>query len=232
MSVMRARSSALPWLLSLCSGLTSCERAEAPVFHVELGVRADFDEPVPGARLWVAGEAAGESDAAGRLALMLRGHEGDRLKLRLECPSGFRAEPEQSLLILRDVRPLNGRDGHESRALTQALRCKPTQRQAVVLVHVAGAERVPVRVDGAPASTTNAHGFAHVYVSRDPGARLEVMLDTSAQRELMPQNPRRTFEIADADALFVFDQSFRSHPPHLPRARPAPPPPPLPVRLR
>jgi hypothetical protein len=190
---------------------------------------------VPGARLWVAGVAAGESDAAGRLELVLQGLEGERLELRLECPSGFSAEPEQSLLILRDVRPLSGRDSrsHQSRvALTQALRCKPTRRAAVVLVHVAGAERLPVSVDGARASTTDAYGFAHVYVNRDPGTRLEVVLDTSAKRELMPQNPRRTFAIADEDALFVFDQSFKTRPPHLPRARPAPTPPPIPTRLR
>jgi hypothetical protein len=229
----RAGGAALPWLLRLCTPpllctVLSCEAPAAPPFEVALVVSADEGEPVAGARLWVAGEAAGASNDDGRLVVALRGREGDRLALRLECPPGYVAEPEQSLLILRRVRPLKGR---EPGPVSQALRCAPSQRAAVVLVRVQGAERIPVAIDGTPVAETDAHGFAHLHVQRDPGARLEVTLDTSARRELMPQSPRRTFEIADREALFVFDQRFKHERPRLtPRKAPALPP--IPTRLQ
>jgi hypothetical protein len=199
------------------------------VFDVELDVQDDADEPVPHASVSIAGEAAGTSDVGGRLRVALRGREGDRLPVLLECPAGFGAVDEQSQLTLRSVRPLQG---HEPRALTHALRCKPNERAAVVVIRVAGAEHVPVSLDGMQVGTTDAHGFAHLYVSRDPGTRVEVSLDTSAQHGLMPQNPSRSFEIAERDALFVFDQSFKQRPTRAPRERAAPAEPPIPTRLR
>jgi hypothetical protein len=207
-----------PLCISLCTAL-ACERPELPAFPIELDVQSDTGQPIPGARLWIGGAAVGASNDNGQLLVALRGLDGDRLPLRLECPQGFTATPEEGLLILRRVQPL---DGGQPRPLRQALSCTPSQRAAVVVVRVAGAAHVPVAVDGSMLAHTDAHGFAHVYVERAPGARLEVMLDTRASRELMPQNPRRTFELSDRDALFVFDQTFKKH--TLRAAAPAAPP--------
>jgi hypothetical protein len=213
--------------LSFAVALAGCERAAAPVFELLLTVQSDTGEPVAGAQVSLAGEPAGASDEEGRLALALRGREGDRLDVQLECPAGFFAEPEPRAITLRRLRPL-GRSA--AAPLTHVLGCRPRARAAVVLVHAQGARQVPVALDGARVATTDAHGFAHVYVSRAPGARFELTLDTTARRELLPQSPRRSFELADADALFVFEQRFEA------RARRAPAPvtpaaPPIPTRL-
>lgn len=229
----RARSRSIPRLprpfiiAGLCAALAGCERPAAPLFELTLGVRSDAGAPVTGARVSIAGELAGTSDGEGQIAVAVRGLEGDRLELGLECPPGFVAEPERGVLILRSLRPLTG---GEPAPLAHALRCRPTARDAVVLVHVQGARGVPIALDGARVATTDEHGFAHVYVSRAPGARFELMLDTSAQRELLPRSPRRSFELDDADALFVFDQRFEAR--SRPRSRPVEPaPPPVPTRL-
>jgi hypothetical protein len=227
---VRSRALRLLRLIALIHtvALAGCEQAAPPRFELALTVRSDRGEPVAGARISLGAELAGTSDARGQLGLGVSGREGDRLELGLACPAGFAAEPEQSVLILRRVRPLNG---GEPAPLTHALRCTPTAREAVVLVHAAGARHVPVALDGARVATTDAHGFAHVYVSRAPGSRFEVTLDTSQERELAPRSPRRSFELGDADALFVFDQSFESRARRA--ARPAAPPePPKPTRLR
>jgi hypothetical protein len=229
----RARSRATRLLRTLittglCAALAACAREPAPPFELALGVRSDTGAPVAGARVSIAGEPAGISDAEGRIAVAVRGAEGDRLELGLECPPGFAAAAEPGVLILRRVRPLSG---GEPSPLAHALRCKPAARAAVVLVHVQGARSVPVTLDGERVATTDDHGFAHVYVSRAPGARFELTLDTTSARELMPRSPRRSFELDDADALFVFDQRFE------PRKRaassaPKPAAPPPPTRLR
>lgn len=226
-SRLRARLLRFTRILVGSAALAACERAPAPVFQLALTVRSDTGEPIAGARVSLAGEPAGTSDAEGRLALSVHGLEGERIQPKLECPTGFVAEPEQRPLILRRVRPL----GQSALApLAYSLGCRPTERAAVVLVHAEGARHVPVALDGTHVATTDTHGFAHVYVSRAPGARFELTLDTTAQRELAPHSPRRSFELGDADALFVFEQRFEARARRV-SAPAAPPAPPMPTRL-
>lgn len=231
----RARSQVSSWLQRLArstvlgAALAGCQAPPPALpFALVLTVQSDAGEPIAGARISLAGEPAGVSDGEGRLALAVRGLEGDRLALGLECPPGFIAEATPGLVTLRRVRRLGS---NEPAPLEHTLGCRPSQRAAVVLVHAEGARHVPVALDGARVATTDDHGFAHVYVSRAPGARFEVTLDTSDRRELLPHSPRRSFELADADALFVFEQRFEPRRGRVSRPS-APAPPPVPTRLQ
>jgi hypothetical protein len=205
------------WHLStllLVAALSACNEPAPLPFAVEFLVQGDEDQPVAGAMIAISGKPAGASNASGQLELALQGFEGDRLKVSLTCPTGWISDPEESMLILRTVQSL-GAQGR--RAVSHGLRCKPTKREAVVVVHIEGASNLPVAVDGNPALRTDEHGFAHIYVNRDPNSRIEVTLDTSENEKLLPQNPKRVFELGDQDSLFVFEQAFK-----LPKPKPKP----------
>ena len=212
----------------LLAALAGCNDPAPLSFDVEFLVKGDEDQPVSGALIAISGKPAGASNATGQLDLGLQGMEGDRLKVTLSCPVGWIADPEESVLILRNVQSL-GAAGR--RAVSHGLRCKPTKREAVVIVHIEGASGLPVTVDGNPAATrTDEHGFAHIYVNRDPNSRVEVVLDTSENEKLLPQNPKRVFELGDQDSLFVFEQAFKLPKPK-PKAKKAKPKVHIPTRL-
>jgi hypothetical protein len=210
----------------------ACGEPEPNAYPTHFSVKADEKAPVAGAKLSIKGRLLGTTNEAGVLDAQVRGLEGDRLPIKLACPDGFQATPEDSVLILRTVQGLNG---EERRAIPHDLGCQPTKRDAVVVVHASGAvTSLPVKIDGALVGQTDALGFGHFHVRTDPGSRFEVALDTSANDKLMPQNPKQIFQLGKRDDLFVFEHHFRLPP--KPKAAhkhvKAPPKTPIPVRLR
>jgi hypothetical protein len=189
-------------------------------FVAHFSVVADEKAPVAGAQIATRGQAIGVTSAEGTVQAPLLGFEGDRVPITLTCPSGFAANPAESVIILRSVQGLGG-EGRKP--IEHALGCQPTKRDAVVLVHVSGAAAsLPVKIDGAVVGQTDSLGFGHFYLRSDPGARFEVSVDTSAQPKLMPQNPQQVFQVDTRDDLFVFDRDFKLPPKPKPVRRRAP----------
>jgi hypothetical protein len=210
----------------------ACGEPEPNSYPTHFSVKADEKAPVAGAKVSIKGRLVGTTNEAGVLDAQVHGLEGDRLPIKLACPDGFQANPEDSVLILRTVQGLNG---EERRAIPHDLGCQPTKRDAVVVVHASGAATsLPVKIDGALVGQTDALGFGHFHVRTDPGSRFEVALDTSANDKLMPQNPKQVFQLGKKDDLFVVDQHFRLPPKaKAPRKHvKAAPKTPIPVRLR
>jgi hypothetical protein len=194
-------------LLALGASFGCNGRQQLP-YPVHVSVKADERVPVPGAQLSMQGQLLGTTDQAGEIETQLHGFEGDRLSLKLSCPDGFAAKPEESTIVLRSVPGLNG----EQRApILHDLACQPLKRDAVVVVHASGAgASLPVKIDGAPVGQTDGLGYGHFHVRTNPGARIEVAIDTSANGKLMPQNPHEVFQLDEQDDLFVFEQRFKS----------------------
>jgi hypothetical protein len=210
-------------MLALCAALSAsvgCGGPEPTPFAVIFTVKADEKVPVAGAQLLARGGNIGATDAGGELKVTLDGFEGDRLPIKLQCPDGYAATPPDSIVILRSIQGLNGR---ERQPVTLDLSCQPSKRDAVVLVHAGGeAKSLPVKIDGAVVGKTDSLGFAHLHLSTDPGSRFEVSLDTSSNDKLMPQNPKQGFQMDQKDELFIFDQSFKLPP--KPKVHRKPPP--------
>ncbi len=198
----RRRAAALAACASVA--LAGCARSGPQPFDVRVDVSADGATPVAGAQIRVRGDYLATSDARGRAALSVTGNPGERLPVSLSCPEGFRAQPVLEQLQL----PAPGATDSE-RPLTLALRCETLLHDGVILVHAAaGANRLPVKVDGAVVGQTDELGFAHVHVRASSDSSFEVSLDTSGDSALRPANPTQRFTLHDGDELFVFDPAF------------------------
>jgi hypothetical protein len=193
-------------LLALSASFGCNGRQQLP-YPVHVSVKADGRVPVPGAQLSMQGQVLGTTNPAGEIDTQLRGFEGDRLSIKLTCPDGFAAKPEESTIVLRS---LPGLESEDRRPLLHDLACQPRKRDAVIVVHASGAgANLPVKIDGAPVGQTDGLGYGHFHVRTDPGARFEVAIDTSANGRLMPQNPHEVFQLDQSDDLFVFEQRFQ-----------------------
>jgi hypothetical protein len=93
---------------------------------------------------------------------------------------------------------------------------------------------VPIRFRDREIARTDADGVAHVLLTMAPGTRFQLDLDTSAHPRLRPRDPTQSFEMPDADQLFVFDyQPIASPAPKKKRRkRTAAAPPPGPVKIQ
>jgi hypothetical protein len=192
-----------------CAGILGgaapgCKSAGPRPFEIRAHVTSDGAIPVPGALVRVRGVPLGTTDAFGRATLRIQGDEGERVPVALTCPEAFRATAGPSPLALT-----GGSEPDSAAPLTLELTCPLDLREAVVLVHAAGAaSQLPVKVDGVVVGQTDALGFAHVHVRAAPDSEFEVSLDTTAHERLSPVNPTRRYRLQRSDELFVLDTSF------------------------
>ena len=126
------------------------------------------------------------------------------MRLRAECPDGYRTRGGESNLTLRPF-ALDAADGGRNR-LHVAVECRPASRRAVVLVR--SGPSLPVILRGRQVSQTDANGLAHVVLASAPFSSFDLSIDTSANPRLRPRNPSTTFSLADADQVFVYDQEL------------------------
>ena len=235
-----------PSLLAISLALATLTACGAPPnrtrdFHVTLRAESDPGQPLGGVAVELGGSPAGVTDASGTMQVMITAVPGTPMNIRVQCPEGTRAPEAIPPLVLTAV---SGLDGSE-RELEVGLRCEPTRRTAAILVRGAGAAGVPVLVGGRELARTDESGAAHVILDATPSTDLTVTLDTSARPELVPRSPTRTFTVASADRVFLFDQPFeaerverrrrrRAEPEPTPEIAPPPPEPEtssLPVRI-
>jgi hypothetical protein len=197
------RSVRRPGALLLGAALSfGCAEPREAALGMRVEVQADGKRPLAGAQLRVHGDYLGTTNALGQATLRVPGEEGQRLSVSLTCPTGFVADPSQSILIASEQAAAS-----ETPALV--LNCRTEQREAVVLVHAGGAApSLPVKVDGVVVGRTDTLGFAHLHVRTNPESTFEVSLDTSGNDGLLPANPTREFRLERSDEIFLFDAAF------------------------
>jgi hypothetical protein len=185
----------------------SCNQDATQGASYAVSVRAldDQSKPLPGVQLSAAGRALGATDDRGQLALSMPGAEGQRVDLVASCPTNYKGPRERPAFLLARVR--NAQGELSDQPIEVSLTCDATDHIALVAVQT-GQAGLPILVRGQVVAQTSEAGTAHVLL-RDPvGSSFQVMLDTSAKRELLPENPTRTFTVARQDAFSVWEQTF------------------------
>jgi hypothetical protein len=208
MSTLRGSVASAAALAALACGAHDFAEPDATAAY-EILFRATDERgrAVAGAAFSTTDQALGVTSASGELAHALRGREGSTLSIKVKCPAGHEPVEEAPPLRLHTLRALAG--GAESKErLRYSVRCERTERTLAVVVRSRGATDVPVLVNGARQGSTDADGVAHFAYSLAPGAPVRVVLDTSAQPALRPQNPTKTFTVGSEDAVVLFDQKL------------------------
>lgn len=200
-----------------------------------VAVEATVDgQPLAGVRIKAEGSELGVTDDSGALDASLLGTEGQRMRLEVACPEGYKEPTELAPIVLRSMARLASEGEGPARAATRvSVECRPTQRRAVLVVRADGKPDLPILVQGERVARTSADGVGHALLELEPGAELLVALDTSSLPQLRPKNPARRFRIEDEDTILLFDQPFAEAPkPKVHRKRrPKPPPQHVPYRI-
>ena len=180
-----------------CESKANASRA----YEFVVRVSGDPGHPVAGAVLTFKSQAAAKSDASGLAKLSAHGQEGESLEFGISCPDGFRSPT--SPLSVRLTRLSASGSLPEYQVI-----CAPALRNVVVAVRAANGADLPVRYLGQEVARTDSAGAAHFMLRVEPGAELEVKLDTQSKRWLKPQDPTVRFLTRSEDELFVLDQPF------------------------
>jgi hypothetical protein len=160
----------------------------------------DRGHPLSGVTLRLGELLLGRSDTEGLLAARVRGREGERHPLHVECPDPSVPARAPAELRLDRLRQLGGGD---VRALDVQVVCPRRLRSVVVVVSGAELAGMPIVVDGSLAGRVSVAGAAFLRVDDLPGRRHEVVIDTSAHPELVPRDPAAAFVVDDDDSVFV-----------------------------
>jgi hypothetical protein len=204
--------------------ISACSGPPAPhqQFAVELSVQSDNGNPVADAALVRGHQLLGKTDPDGHLSLRISGPEGDLVSLTLTCPDGF-VQPKVALpLRLTTTRRVGAKAAAPQKL--EAI-CARKTRDLVVVVHATGGEALPVKVNGEDAGTTDSDGNAHVLLQAERDLKaIEVELDTTARRDIVPSTPRKIFALDGRDSILIVEQPFTarraatpSSKPHAPR---------------
>lgn len=189
-------------LLASALPLAACAAKSQSTYTLLIHVESDPGVPLAGARLSSGGAPLGQSDANGRLELVLAGNPGQALAIDTSCPSGYR-NPKEPLQIV--MRPLAEQKRPEFR-----VRCQPLTRSMVLTVRTQNGPGLPLRYLGKEIARTDGAGAAHALLEVAPGDTVTVTLDTSAPEHaaLMPQNPELKTVVPERDEIVLFDQTF------------------------
>jgi hypothetical protein len=216
------RAAALLALLS--APLMSCA-GDDNRFPVVITVSTDDGKPFEGVPVTIGKALAGKTDEKGRLRVPLVGKEGQRFKVSVPTPTGFRAEQGDRPLVLRNLGDIEGGGGRRL-PIEHVVRFIPLERQYAVLVRV-GVPGLPVETFGTERAVTNSRGVAMFLYRGAPGDELKVRISTASRPELRPQNPSATFMLASRTEAYVVREHFTSTAPLKPVRRL-----PKPVRIR
>src|SRR4051812_25653791 len=197
-----ARARLLCCVLPLVSAY-GCDAQSASARGYQFAVRISGDpgRPVAGASLTFKGQQVAVSDSAGVAQLSAHGQEGELVDFGVACPEGYRSPSSPVSLRLTRLR--------EGSAIPEyQVTCAPALRDVVIAVRAENGGDLPVKYLGREVARTDAAGAAHFLLRVEPGAQLEVALDTHDKRGLRPQNPVAHFLARSEDDLFVLDQPF------------------------
>lgn len=203
--------------IALPAAILACGGAKKTAFEVVIKTDSDPGKPLAGVRIVVAGADLGTTGPDGRAKLALGGMPGDTVEVRLSCPEGFAAIPDEPISIV--LRQIVDAKVPEYRAT-----CSPKIRSLVIAVRAEHGAFVPVEYLGRAVARTDAAGVAHAALQVAPGDQVRISLNTNAPEHanLRPQNPELKVVMPARDELVLFEQSFTIEEP--------PPPPPKPKR--
>jgi hypothetical protein len=184
--------------------LSAPDAAKEPyAFLVRVG--DDQGAPLAGAKLIVGDQVAGITDAQGEASLVAHETAQSSIELRVDCPKGYAGSKESIRIALPRAGQEPSIPAHEKHLV-----CTQEPRNAVLLVKTFGVTGLPIIVNGQFTTMTNVAGEAQLVYRIKPRSKLDVMLDTSGEPGIEPQNPMRSFTIAEDDAVLVFEQTFVS----------------------
>lgn len=201
MQLMLARSASLCSLAAFAAFACEARSPSAHAYDFSVRISGDPGRPVAGAGLTFKGKQVTASDSTGLARLSARGQEGETLDFGVACPEGYHSPTNP--LSLRLTRLREG-----SRAPEYQVTCAPALRDVVIAVRAENGADLPVKYLGREMARTDAAGTAHFLLRVEPGAQLEVALDTHDKRWLRPQDPVAHFLTRSQDDLFVFEQPF------------------------
>jgi hypothetical protein len=201
---MSIRHALLCCTLALLSS-ASCAKREPSIgrYPLRLVVTNVPGEPLSGVTARVDNRVLGKTDERGLLTLELRGRDGQRLNVHLDCPPNHRAP----------TRPLEVALFHyaASDATPEATAvCEQERVAGAVVVRTLGAHDVPLYARGERVGATDAQGIAHVLLAGAPGENVDLSFDTSALPELRPASPSVRILLGNHDDVLLAEQRFET----------------------
>lgn len=195
-----------------------CAEPERTVVTVPWTVRVETERGagLPGAEIFFNEKHVGTTGSDGRLTKMISGSQGDPTRVTHDCPPGYRAQDETTIVRLRRYQPTD-----VPKIMEVALTCRNEMRTAAFVVRAAGASHLPVSLNGEVVAKTNAAGVAHFSRADAPGTEYLVELDARTVPEMRPSHTTHRFVLGEDHELFVVDQAFERAPKRRkPRPRP------------
>jgi hypothetical protein len=116
------------------------------------------------------------------------------------CPDGFQSPTKPIQVVLKRLA--------DDKKPEYDVACPPTNRTVVVAVRADGGGNLPVLYLGREIARTDGSGAAHVMLKLKPDESFDLVLGTTENASLRPQNPFASFAVKERDEVFVFDQKF------------------------
>ncbi len=189
-------------LVALAS--VGCAKREPTIgeYPLRLAVTNVPGEPLPGVTARVGAVVLGKTDEQGTVAIKLRGRDGQRLNVHLDCPPNH-TPPK---------RPLEVALFHYASDATPEIKavCEQERVAEAVVVRTLGARNVPLYARGERLGTTDAQGIAHVLVHGAPGENVDLSFDTSELPELRPASPSVRILLGNHDDVLLAEQRFET----------------------
>jgi hypothetical protein len=196
------------WFVALALVLSSgvgCDMLKPPPskpFEGKLRVFGDPGEPLAGADVFYKTKQIGKSDASGTVGFLLHGAEGEVYDLTVKCPDGYQSPAKPVSVTLRKTTDKAARPEYD-------VDCPKTTRKVVVAVRADSGPNLPILYLGVVKGQTDQSGAAHIALDVPPNQMFQLQISTDGDKDLRPQNPTATFEVKQADELFVFEQKFK-----------------------
>lgn len=189
-------------LLALAS--LGCAKREPAIgeYPLRLVVTNVPGDPLDGVSARVGNTVLGKTNEQGVVGLKLRGRDGQRLSIHLECPANHRA-PKL---------PLEVALFHYASQATPEITavCEQERVQEAVVVRTLGARNVPLFARGERVGVTDAQGIAHVLLRGEPGENIDLAFDTSELPELRPASPSVRILLGNHDDVLLAEQRFET----------------------
>lgn len=174
----------------------------APSFALAIVVDGDPGEALEGATVTYKGKTVGVTDKTGKVQIRLKGPEGQVFALGVQCPEGHQSPTEPVAVTLRRIAERDATPEYK-------VSCPRAMRKVVVAVRAERGADLPVVYLGKELTRTDQSGAAHIVLDVPPNQAFQLKLNTDSNSRLLPQNPTTTFEVKDADEVFVFDPQFK-----------------------
>jgi hypothetical protein len=191
-------------LIAALAASACAEKAPPPQFPVTFTADAD-GEPLAGVKLKLGDRELGTTGKDGTLHLRLTGREGAAVPVQATCPEGYRQPEKPPVVKLQRFKGLD--PVSEARGIEIGVPCVPEERSAVVVVRTT-TPNLPILARGQVIGTTDENGIAHGLLKLSPNTTFRLVIDTSSDPMLRPQNPATTLTLSDADEIFVVNKNF------------------------